>query len=83
MPNIKTAVSLPGPLFTKAERLAKELKISRSRLFALALEDFLAARENAALLSRINAVHDEAGDGDDSYQARRKDAHRRLVRGEW
>ena len=54
MPNVKTAVSFEAPLFEKAEALAHEMKISRSRLFALALEDFIQRYQNERLLEQFN-----------------------------
>jgi antitoxin MazE6 len=41
MPNIKTAVSLEESLFKRVDSLSRELRISRSRLFSLALEEFV------------------------------------------
>ena len=37
---MKTAVSLPDPLFKEAEAAAKDLGLSRSKLIQTALEDF-------------------------------------------
>ena len=33
-PTVKTAISLDGGLFRQAQRLARRMKVSRSRLFA-------------------------------------------------
>ena len=41
MANIKTAISLQESLFAQAEDLARDLNVSRSRLFVLALENFI------------------------------------------
>ena len=41
MENIKTAISIEKSLFTQANALARKMKVSRSRLFVLALEDFI------------------------------------------
>lgn len=59
MSSVKTAVSVPPELFEQAEALAKELKVSRSRLFGLALEEFIKRRENQRLIEATNAVHAE------------------------
>lgn len=53
---MKVAISLPDPLSQAAERFAKARKLSRSRLFALALADYLARQDDAQLTARINAV---------------------------
>ncbi len=39
---MKTAISIPDPLFKQVERLRKKLRISRSELFARAAERFIA-----------------------------------------
>jgi metal-responsive CopG/Arc/MetJ family transcriptional regulator len=57
MNNIKTAISIEAPLLQRANALASELNISRSRLIALALEEFLQQYDNAKLLESINAVY--------------------------
>ncbi len=82
MPNIKTAISIPAPLFQKAESLAREMSISRSQLFSLAVEDFLRQHENKRLLTQINAAC-EGPAGDESYRAHARKYHRRSVEGEW
>ncbi len=55
MQTVKSAVSLRKSLFEKAERAAKEMKIPRSRLYSLAIEDFLRRHESQALIDSINA----------------------------
>ncbi|MEZ4729193.1 MAG: ribbon-helix-helix domain-containing protein [Caldilineaceae bacterium] len=44
--NVKTAISLDSTLFQKAEDMTQELSISRSRLFAMAIEKLLREYEN-------------------------------------
>ena len=38
---MKTAVSIPDPVFRNAEQLAKKMKVSRSRLYSVAVADFV------------------------------------------
>jgi metal-responsive CopG/Arc/MetJ family transcriptional regulator len=38
---MKTAISIPDRLFEAAERLARQLGVSRSRLFQMAVASFL------------------------------------------
>ena len=54
---MKTAVSLPEDLFRKADEVAGELRIPRSRLFAIALEQFLVNHRQQAVTERLNAVY--------------------------
>jgi metal-responsive CopG/Arc/MetJ family transcriptional regulator len=84
--NVKTAVSLDADLFEQAETAARELKVSRSRLFALAVEEFLRRRENQRLIDAIDATCDEdepaAAEGI-AIRAGRRRLQRRALRGEW
>lgn len=62
MSNVKSAISLPESLFEEAEAIAEELKVSRSRLMALALEEFIRRHQNRQLLAKINAAYDDSPD---------------------
>jgi metal-responsive CopG/Arc/MetJ family transcriptional regulator len=55
---MKTAVSLPDEVFEAAERLARERGLTRSALYAQALEAFLQANEIDPLTEAINRVAD-------------------------
>lgn len=88
---VKTAVSIPKPLFEQAERLAEELKMSRSHLFGMALEAFIASYQNKMLLEAINQVYTEtppASAGSEEERetlrlSRMRKSQRRLLEGEW
>ena len=54
---MKTAVSIPDPLFASAETLAERLGLSRSALYAQALYAFLADQRLGAITRRLNAVY--------------------------
>jgi metal-responsive CopG/Arc/MetJ family transcriptional regulator len=56
---MKTAISVDTNLFERAEKYAKEKKISRSRLFAQAMEEYLEKREKAKIIEQINKVCEE------------------------
>ena len=84
MATVKTAVSLPEALLTQVDRLAKELEVSRSRLFALALSDLVRRHQSHELLARINKAYGEGDDGDEMVvRQRMREYHRRMVEGEW
>lgn len=84
MPHVKTAVSLQEDLFEQVEALAGEMQISRSRLFALALKEFLRRHQNQQLLEQINAAYAEAPDpSEQALQRRMRHQHRQIVEGEW
>jgi metal-responsive CopG/Arc/MetJ family transcriptional regulator len=84
MPNVKTAISLHESLFQQVEALAHEMHISRSHLFALAVEDFLHRHQNRQLLEAINAAYEDApAPSEQTFQHRMRRQHRRIVEGEW
>lgn len=54
---MKIAISLPDPVFAAAERLASHMRVSRSQLYARALEEYLAKRQDSLITEQLNAVH--------------------------
>jgi metal-responsive CopG/Arc/MetJ family transcriptional regulator len=56
---MKTAISIPDPLFNAAEEAARRLDISRSELYARALQEFLAERRDEDITQRLNEVYTE------------------------
>jgi metal-responsive CopG/Arc/MetJ family transcriptional regulator len=84
MANIKTAISLQKSLFEQVETLAREMKVSRSRLFVLALEDYLRRYQNLQLLERINQAYYDAPDATEQKRLRKiRRQHRKVVEGTW
>jgi metal-responsive CopG/Arc/MetJ family transcriptional regulator len=59
MANIKTAISIEKPIFEQMNVLAKDLNISRSRLFALAAQEFIQRHKNIKLLQSLNEASDD------------------------
>jgi metal-responsive CopG/Arc/MetJ family transcriptional regulator len=59
---MKTAISIPDPVFEAAERLAKRLGKSRSQLYSEAVAHYVEQRRDAEVTDRLNAILDtEAG----------------------
>ncbi len=84
MRNVKTAISIQKSLFEQAEDLARQMKISRSRLFVLALEDYIRRQQNRELLAQINAAYaDEPDSLERTLRHEVRRTHRRIVEGEW
>ena len=54
---MKIAISLSEELFDSAETLGKRLGLSRSRLYATALEDFVAKHQARKVTERLNSVY--------------------------
>jgi len=59
---MKTAISIPDPLFEAADRLARKLGISRSELIQRAVTMFLAEQSDEAITEALNQVYGEAGE---------------------
>ena len=84
MQSIKTAISLHKSLFEQAENLARRMKVSRSRLFVLALEDYIHRQQNCELLTQINAAYaNEPDPAEKTLRRKVRRTHRRIVEGEW
>jgi metal-responsive CopG/Arc/MetJ family transcriptional regulator len=84
MANIKTAISLQRSLFEQVDSLARKMNVSRSRLFALALEDYIRRHQNLQLLERINQAYSDAPDANEEKRMRKmRRQHRNVVEGTW
>ena len=56
---MKTAVSIPDSIFRAADSLAKRLGMSRSELFAQAVEAYLEAHKQDGLIEALDEVYTE------------------------
>jgi metal-responsive CopG/Arc/MetJ family transcriptional regulator len=84
MESIKTAISIDKSLFAQANALARKMKVSRSRLFVIALEDFIRQQENREILEKINAVYaDEPDEAEKELRRKMRQSFGRLVEGQW
>ncbi len=54
---VKTAISIPDPLFRTADRAAKRQKVSRSRSYAQAVEAYLKAQQAKGVKEALDAVY--------------------------
>ena len=54
---MKIALSIPDDLFESAETLGKRLGLSRSRLYATAMADFVAKHRGRKVTDQLNAVY--------------------------
>jgi metal-responsive CopG/Arc/MetJ family transcriptional regulator len=75
---MKTAVSVPDALFDEAERLATRLGMTRSGLYAAALEDFVSRHQARRVSERLDAIYsNESSDLDPGVSA----AQRKVLKG--
>jgi len=56
---MKTAISLPDSLFRAADEFAKQHGVSRSELYATAIEEYLRAHRDEATTEALNRIYGE------------------------
>ena len=59
---VKTAISIQEDLFQEVNKTARELDISRSKLFVRAVRDFIKKQESQKLLAQINEAFSDYPD---------------------
>ena len=78
---MKTAISIPDDIFESADALAESLGLSRSALYARAVEEYLARHRGSDVTARLNAVYaTESGGLDEGLRAAQA---RSVGREEW
>ena len=78
---MKAAVSIPDDVFEEADRLARQLKTSRSHLYSRALKEFLSRHAPDQVTEAMNRVVDEVGSEPD--EVRRRAVRKILENTEW
>lgn len=56
---VKTAISVPDPLFRAANDMAAKLGISRSQLYSKAVEAFIQAHSDEQITATLNRVYSQ------------------------
>jgi metal-responsive CopG/Arc/MetJ family transcriptional regulator len=56
---VKTAISIPDGVFRKAERVAKRLGLSRSELYAKAVDSFVSQWDAKEIRAALDAVYEK------------------------
>ncbi len=83
MSGVKTAISLDEELFNKINKLANDLHISRSRLFTIAVKDYLKKQENQSLLAQLNEAYSDAPDDEEKKVSKSMRAkHSKIIKQE-
>ncbi len=54
---MKTAISVPNDVFDLSERLAKKLKVSRSRIFAMGVEKLGEEYDDDEITAKLNKFY--------------------------
>lgn len=71
---MKTAISIPNPLFKEAERFSKRHKLSRSRLYSLAVAAYLKTESASGVRERLDAVYGSEDSSVDAMISRMQEA---------
>jgi hypothetical protein len=82
MPSIKTAISVERPIFEQMERLAKNLKVSRSRLFTMAAQEFIERHKNIEILKSLNEAYGDLTESE-PIVAKMRSKHSNLLKDQW
>jgi len=77
---VKTAVSIPDPLFRAADVLARRLGVSRSQLYAEALQRFIDTEPTDDVTARLDELYATEPSGLEPDLAR---AQRRALDASW
>jgi len=81
---IKTAISMEKSLFEQAEALAEQMRVSRSRLFVLAVESYIKRHQSQSLLNEINSSYSNQPEPSEQKRfSHMRRSHRKIVEGEW
>lgn len=78
---VKTAVSIPDPVYERAEKVARRLGVTRSRLYSLAIADYLRRHSEEEILAALDAVYGGLSETLDPVLAEVQ--ARSLAREEW
>lgn len=54
---MKTAISVPDSVFTQADRLARDLHMSRSALYTCAMEEYIRERRHSRVREALDEVY--------------------------
>ena len=83
--SVKTAISMKKELFQEVNKLAGEMHVSRSKLFVMAVQDFIKKNENQKLLSQINKAVSDYPDSEENkvHSKMRKKQITNLERDSW
>jgi predicted transcriptional regulator len=79
--SMKVAVSIPDDVFEHGEALAKRMKLPRSKIYAQALEAYVANQDPDLITSTLDEILQETGPQDTRFV--RKAAFDILKKVEW
>lgn len=78
---MKTAISVSDEVFELSEKLAKKLKVSRSKIFAMGVKKLAEEYDEEELTARVNAVCEKVDTSLDPFW--KKAQAKILEKNEW
>lgn len=78
---MKTAISIPDPVFEAGEALARRLRITRSELYARAVAELVKEHSPADVKERLDRIYGNRPSGPDPVLARIQEAS--IRREDW
>jgi len=78
---MKTAISIPDEVFRKAECLARQLRVSRSELYAKAVEAFVQTHDTKEVRDALDRVYASEPSALDAVLERLQE--RAIARDDW
>ena len=80
---MKTAISIPEPVFRSAEKLATRLGVSRSELYAKAVAALVEKHREDLVTAQLNEVYGPEGEGSELDVQLAALQYRSLAREKW
>ena len=80
---MKTAISVDYDLVMEADRTAREIGVSRSRLFSLAMRNYLRNRRHEKVVEQLNRVYGDSDAVERRTLAKMKAKFRTTIRERW
>ena len=80
---MKTAISIPEPVFRSAEKLATRLGVSRSELYSKAVAALVEKHREDLVTAQLNEVYGPEGEGSELNVQLAALQYRSLAREKW
>jgi metal-responsive CopG/Arc/MetJ family transcriptional regulator len=80
---MKTAISMEDDLLAEADRMAKRIGVSRSRLLSLAVRDYLTRHRQQQMTERLNEIYRRNNAEDAELAGRMKAKFRQAIKDRW
>jgi len=80
---MKTAISIPAPVFQSAEKLAARLGVSRSELYAKAVAALVEKHREHLETAALNEIYGPKGEGSELHEELAALQYQSVAREKW